>query len=52
MKRNKQCFFDIEIEKQICEDYKNGEGGARYLAKKYGAKTETTIYSILKAYNV
>ena len=52
MKRNKQCFFDIEVEKQICEDYKNGEGGARYLAKKYGAKTEATIYGILKAYNI
>lgn len=49
IKRNSQCYFDIEIEKQICEDYINGEGGATYLKNKYNAKTVSTIYSILKA---
>ena len=52
MKRNLQCYFDIEIEKQICKDYINGEGGATYLKNKYNAKTVSTIYSILKAYNI
>lgn len=52
MKRNKQCFFDIETEKRICEDYQAGEGGATYLMKKYEAKSVHTIYSILKAYNI
>ena len=52
MKRNKLCFFDIETEKQICNDYLNGEGGATYLMKKYGANTVQVIYGILKAYNI
>lgn len=52
MKRNKQCFFDIETEKRICEDYQAGEGGATYLMKKYGANSVQTIYGILKAYNI
>ena len=52
IKRNSQCFFDIETEKQICLDYINAEGGATYLKNKYGANSVSTIYSILKAYNI
>lgn len=52
IKRNNQCYFDIETEKLICEDYKNKIGGATVLAKKYGCPSVHTIYSILKAYNI
>lgn len=52
MKRNCQCYFDIEIEKQICQDYINKEGGATYLKNKYNAPSVSTIYTILKAYNI
>ena len=51
-KRNPQCYFDIETEKLICEDYQNGVGGAIVLAKKYGCPTAATIYSVLKANGV
>ena len=51
-KRDRQCYFDIETEKKIIADYLNGEGGATYLRKKYGCKTDATIYGILKAYNI
>lgn len=51
-KRNCQCYFDIETEKQIVADYVKGEGGTSYLAKKYHAPSVGTIFSILKAHNV
>ena len=51
-KRNKQCFFDIETERKIIQDYKKGEGGATYLKNKYKANSEATIYRILRAYGV
>lgn len=51
-KRDQQCYFDISTEKKIIADYLNGEGGARYLRKKYGCETDATIYGILKAYNI
>lgn len=52
IKRCPLCQFDIEIEKQICQDYLNGEGGATYLKNKYKARSVSTIYQILKAYNI
>lgn len=52
MKRNNQCYFDIETEKQICDDYLSKEGGATYLKNKYCAPSTSTIYQILKAYNI
>lgn len=51
-KRNPQCYFDIETEKIICQDYINGLGGAPFLRKKYNAPSDSTIYRILKAYNI
>ena len=52
MKRNSQCYFDIDTEKLICQDYIDGLGGATFLKNKYGANTVSTIYNILKAYNI
>lgn len=52
MKRKPNCYFDIETEKLIVEDYKNGVGGATVLQQKYQAPSVSTIYQILKAYNV
>lgn len=51
-KRNPQCYFDIKVEEQICQDYIAKVGGATALAKKYGAPSVSTIYRILKAYNI
>lgn len=52
MKRYPTCHFNIETEKKICEDYLNKEGGATYLKNKYQAPSISTIYQILKAYNI
>ena len=51
-KRNSQCFFDIETEKKIIQDYQNGEGGATYLKNKYKANSEQVIYNILRVYKI
>ena len=50
MKRNKNCTFAIEQEKQICADYDNGLSCVR-LAKKWGSNT-SSIHKILKVYKV
>lgn len=55
MKRNKNCTFTIEQEKQICADYDSGLSCVK-LAKKWESNT-SSIYKILKtiyslAYNV
>lgn len=49
-KRYSFCSFTIEQEKQICEEYINGEG-TTILAKKYNSNP-STIYNILKVYNI
>lgn len=51
IKRNPQCIFTIEQEKQIINDYMNKIGGGTILAKKYSCPVYV-IYNILKAYNI
>ena len=50
MKRNKNCTFTIEQEKQICADYDSGLSCVK-LAKKWGSNT-SSIHKILKIYKV
>ena len=50
LKRNKNCRFTIEEEKEIIEKYLNGSGGT-ILGKEYSCSPDT-IRNILKAHNI
>lgn len=44
--------YGFELKKQIVQEYLNGEGGKKYLAKKYGVADPTKIMDWVKKYQI
>lgn len=43
--------YSYELKKKVVEAYLNGEGGSRYIAKKYGISDKSIVRQWVKVYN-